>query len=220
MQFFTFHLMLLPPPFPADVWVGLRQRRSLNDGTACLNANCEAKSFTWNDGSPFVYDATKFSNVYGGAGEWCTLYSSALKNLYSKRCYVPLRTVCQIDCRPGKISVLPDRPYHNLGASKSIARRSLTASLLFCERWNQVRAGYLPGMNLILGRQVVCLCNNRNKTVLWQEYINPAKEQFLSCSKTKIRFFPVIDPEKSWHILWSLNFMSMCKSQSGEVVES
>ena len=60
---------------------------------------------------------------------------------------------------------------------------------------------YLPGMNLILRWQVVCLCNNRNETVPCQEYINPAKEQFLSCPKTKIRFFPVIDPEKSWHIL-------------------
>ena len=76
------------------------------------------------------------------------------------------------------------------------------------------------GMNLISGRQVVCLCNGRNKTVPWQEYINPAKEQFLSCPKAIIQFFPAIDPEKSWHILWSLNFISMCKSQAGEVVES
>ena len=77
-----------------------------------------------------------------------------------------------------------------------------------------------PGMNLILGRQVVCLCNGRNKTVPWQEYIYPAKEYFLSCPKAKILFFPVIDPESSWHILRSLNYMSMCKSQACEVVES
>ena len=107
-----------------------------------------------------------------------------------------------------------------IGAGLNLYSQSGNITLLFCERWNQVRAGYLPGINLILGRQVACLCNNRNKTVSWQEYINLAKEQFLSCPKTKIRFFPVIDPEKSWHIPWILNFMSMCKSQAGEVVES
>ena len=85
---------------------------------------------------------------------------------------------------------------------------------------DEIRLEYLPGMNLISGRQVVCLCNDRNKTVPWQEYINPAKEQFLSCPKAKIRFFPVIDPENSWLIFWSLNFMCMSKSQAGEVVES
>ena len=85
---------------------------------------------------------------------------------------------------------------------------------------DEIRLEYLPGMNLISGRQVVCLCNDRNKTVPWQEYINPAKEQFLSCPKAKIRFFPVIDPENSWLLFWSLNFMCMSKSQAGEVVES
>ena len=44
-------------------------------------------------------------------------------------------------------------------------------------------------MDLISGRQVVCLGNDRNETVSWQENINPAKEQFLSCPKAKIRFF-------------------------------
>ena len=51
-------------------------------------------------------------------------------------------------------------------------------------------------MNLISGRQVLCPCNGQNKTVPWQEYIDPAIEQFLSCPKAKICFFPVIDPGK------------------------
>ena len=98
-------LLLFHPGLDQAVWTDLRQTRAAdNDGSACVDAECDGKDLVWTDGSAFAFDATVFPTVNLESGEWCTSFDPGTRNLNSASCTTGtgLPVVCQIDCNPSK----------------------------------------------------------------------------------------------------------------------
>ena len=85
--------------------MGLHQKRPLNDGSECQDAECDAKNLTWHDGSPLTFDSTVFDEVNLAADEWCVYLQASTQRLRSSPCSNAdtIKTVCQVDCRPGML---------------------------------------------------------------------------------------------------------------------
>ena len=84
------------------VWLGLRQRRPHNNGTACHNSACDSANHYWDDGTALVYDSAVFNEIRIDEGIWCTSFDARTSSIRSQICGErSTKTICRVDCRVG-----------------------------------------------------------------------------------------------------------------------
>ena len=94
------------------IWMGMRQVRPANDGSACEDSACDNKNLVWTDGTTFAFDADIFPSVSFNLGELCTIFDSATRGLKSIGCNLDTgaKVFCQLDCATGNPCLLQKLP--------------------------------------------------------------------------------------------------------------